>query len=459
MEYLIFDIARILRQAGVNVSTREIADSIQALQLVNGKQLDKYRLYQLLNATMVKTEWGAGYLQRLVELFLEPDPEIVADRTGVLSLPGCPAGEAGYGEGGSGGTGGGGALLQQLTEAVLHQEMDVIYAIVKSHTYGLEYISDKREEALQALRQGSGWFQVAGRIEAAYREGGIADSEYQCAQNSLTAWTNLLMDEIERLQVKMMSRDYLSRLLKQQNPFYVSFLGADDQLAVMSREVAKLAQRLAVKRGRRRQVANRGRISINRSIKAAMKTGGIAFTLVRMNRKPSKPDLCLLCDMSNSVRRFSYFMLLFVYTLQKKFSNIRSFLFIDTLLEVTDYFKEQDADSALAAIGRLKGFNRTGFSHYGNVFHQFAGQYLPVLSKSTTVLILGDAKNNWNAVDGSETLPAIRDQANALYWLNPLDRELWGRSDCIMEKYRPGCTGVYQCANIEQLERFITGIL
>lgn len=458
MEYLIFDIARILRQSGVAVSTREIADSIQALQLINGRQPDKYVFYQILNATMVKTEWGVGYLQRLIELFLEPDPELVADRTGVLSLSGQPADEAGYGGGGAGRAGGGCALRQRLAEAVLHQEMDIIYAIVTRHTQSLTGISDKPEEALQALRQDSGWFQVAGWVEEVYREGRLSDSDYHCAQNSLAAWTNFLLAAIERWQVKMMSPDYLSRLLKQQNPLCVNFLEAGDQLAVMSREVAKLARRLAVKKGRRRQVASRGRVSISHSLKAAMKTGGMAFKLVRTARKPSKPDLCLLCDMSNSVRRFSYFMLLFVYTLQHKFSNVRSFLFIDELLEVTDYFKEHDADSALTAISRLKGFNRTGFSHYGNVLQQFAGQYLTVLSKNTTVLILGDAKNNWNAVDGSEILPAVRENAKALYWLNPLAEDQWLRNDCIMEKYRPGCTGVYPCANIEQLERFITGV-
>lgn len=129
------------------------------------------------------------------------------------------------------------------------------------------------------------------------------------------------------------------------------------------------------------------------------------------------------------------------------------------MLEATDYFKEQDVSNALETIGRLKGFNLTGFSHYGNVIHQFTAHYLHVLNKNTTVLILGDAKNNWNTVDGSQVLHEIRENAAALYWLNPLKQELWNHSDCIMEKYRPSCTGVYQCANIEQLERFVAEIL
>ncbi|BBB91394.1 MAG TPA: VWA domain-containing protein [Methylomusa anaerophila] len=458
MEYLIFDIARILRQSGINVSTREIADSIQALQLLNATQMDKYALYNLLNGTMLKTEWGAGYLQRLIELYLEPDPEIMADRAGVLPLKSSLPGEAGYGEGGSGGTSGG-SPLQLLIEAVLNRETDLLYSSVKRHMQGIEDISENQEEALASLKQGSGWFEVYGRIEEDYRCGRISAAEYQCAQNSLALWENFFIAEIERLQARVMSRDYLSRLMKRQNPWQSNILDSDAPLDIMSREVAKLAKRLAVKKGRRRQVSIQGRITISKSIKQAMKTGGISFKLVRTARKPSKPDLCLLCDVSNSVRRFSYFMLLFVYALQKRCSSIRSFLFIDEVLEVTDYFKEQDAGSALAAIGRLKGFNCTGFSHYGKVLHQFAGRYLEVLNKSTTVLILGDAKNNRNTVDGSEVLYKIRENAKALYWLNPLAKELWDRDDCIMEKYRPGCTGMYPCANIEQLERFVAAIL
>ncbi|WP_425060039.1 hypothetical protein SCACP_06830 [Sporomusa carbonis] len=459
MDYIIFDLARILRKSGLGVSTREIVDSIQALNLLSANKLNKYAVYNLINATMLKTEWGAGYIQRLVELFLEPDPEIVADHTGVLSLQSSSSREAGGGETGYG-RAGNGAAVSLLTEAVLKKDIDLIYAIVKRHNLSLDLLCENRDEALVSFKLQSGWFQVSETIEEYYNQGKISPSDYHCAQESLDLWKNFLVDEFERLQVKNMSRDYLSQVMKQQNPKYINFLDVDDSyFSIMSREVEKLARRLAVRKGRRRKEASQGRININRSIRHAMQTGGVPFKLTKMARKPSKPDICLLCDMSNSVRKFSYFMLLFVYTLQKQYSHIRSFLFVDQLLEATDYFKEQDVSNALETIGRLKGFNLTGFSHYGNVIHQFTAHYLHVLNKNTTVLILGDAKNNWNTVDGSQVLHEIRENAAALYWLNPLKQELWNHSDCIMEKYRPSCTGVYQCANIEQLERFVAEIL
>lgn len=459
MDYLIFDLARLLRRSGCAVSTREIADCVQVLNVLSANQLTKYDVYTLMNATLLKTEWGAGYIQQLAELFLEPDPEILADHTGVLSPASAAARETGENEAGSG-QAGSGAAVSLLTDAVLNKDPDLLYVLLRRHTLSLSLFCEDRAAALQDFKLQSGWLQVADTIEEKHRRGEILPADYHRALAGLNQWENFLKEEFERRQMLNMSRDYLSRIMKQHNPRYLHFLdAADADVAVMSRELAKLARKLAVSKGRRRQEAKQGRINISRSIRRAMPTGGVLFKLTKMSRKLTKPDICLLCDMSNSVRKFSYFMLLFVYTLQTRYSHIRSFLFVDQLLETTDYFKDRDIDSALGKIGSLKGFNLSGFSHYGNVLHQFTAHYLDVIHKSTTVLILGDAKNNWNTVDGSDVLPKIREQAKALYWLNPVQQELWDRNDCIMEKYRPSCTGVYPCANLAQLERFVIDAL
>jgi uncharacterized protein with von Willebrand factor type A (vWA) domain len=458
VDYLIFDLARILRKSGICVSTCEIADSIQVLNLLKTNKLNKYAVYNLLNATIVKTEWGARYIQQLVELFLEPDPEIATDHTGVLSPQNFSSWEAGYGETGSGQTQSG-ASIALLTETVLKKDIDLIYAIVKRHKLSLDLYCENQSEAVTGFKLQSGWFQVSDTIEEYLKQGKLTPAAYQNAQESLNQWENFLVEEFERQQATIMSRDYLSRLLQQHNPKCLNFLDvADADLALMSRELHKLARRLAVKKGRRSKAAQHGKINLSKSIGHAMQTGGIPLKLIKLVRKPAKPDICLLCDMSNSVRKFSYFMLLFVYALQKQYSTIRSFLFVDQLLEVTDYFRDQDIDSVFRKISSLKGFNLSGFSHYGNVIHQFTTHHLGVLHKNTTVLILGDAKNNWNTVDGSEVLYKIREQAKALYWLNPVKQELWQQSDCIIEKYRPSCNGVYPCATIEQLERFVTAV-
>jgi uncharacterized protein with von Willebrand factor type A (vWA) domain len=159
--------------------------------------------------------------------------------------------------------------------------------------------------------------------------------------------------------------------------------------------------------------------------------------------------------MSNSVSRFSYFLLILVYATQKRYAHVRSFLFVDMLLEVTAYFQEREWSEALRDLRTLRGFNLTGYSHYGNVLQQFAELVLPELKPQTTVLILDDAKNNGNTRDGSEVLAEIREKAAALYWLNPINPCLWSSDDCLMEKYREYCTQAFLCSNIEQLEKFL----
>ncbi|MCR4436035.1 MAG: VWA domain-containing protein [Clostridiales bacterium] len=454
MEYIILDIARILRKSGIYVGTGEIADCINALKLLDTGKVDKYRFYNLLNAAMVKTEWGTGYIQWLVELFFEPDSEVTADRGQVLSMQVFSAMETGLGRAGKG------APVNLLVEAVLKKNVELIYALVKGYDLSLDSLLENREEALAKFKLETGWLEVSEAVENYYAQGHISTEEYESALEVLEEWNTLIMEEIERLQAKTMSREYLTQIMRTHNPRCINFLEADDfQISQMAREVQKLAKKLAVRKGRRRKAGTKGEINLSRSIKRAVQTGGIPFRLVKMDRKPSKPDIWLLCDMSNSVRKFSYFMLLFVYTVQKHYSNIKSFIFVDNLLEVTDYFKEQDLDSALDNLGSLKGYNLTGFSHYGNVLHQFKAHDLALLNKNTTVLILGDAKNNWNKTDGSEVLEKISESAAALYWLNPMAVDLWSQKDCLMEKYRKSCTGVYQCSNIEQLEQFIYHIL
>ena len=136
--------------------------------------------------------------------------------------------------------------------------------------------------------------------------------------------------------------------------------------------------------------------------------------LAHTERRPSRPDLWLLCDMSNSVRQFSCFMLLFVAILQRRFNRVRSFAFVDRLQEITEFLGEEDMSRV-----RLRGHDLTGYSHYGEVLRQFHVEHLDTLTRKTTVIILGDARNNWNAVDGHEVLEEVREAAAALYWLNP----------------------------------------
>jgi len=454
VEYIILDIARMLRDSGIRVCVQEIKDCIKALTLIDKNELDKSCFCHIVNATMIKTEWGTNYILWLVERFFEPDEEITGNRFHELSRQVSSSTGEGLG------TAGQGLPVNLMIEAVLKKDVAMIYAIVKSMSLNLSLLMENREKALENFKQRSGWFEVTNAVENSLREGQITAQDYDSAQESLNEWITLLKEEIEAQLVKNMSREYLTEVMKKNNPRSIKFLDANSsQIAQISREVEKLGRKLAIKKGRRWKPGKKGRINLNLSTKKAIQTSGILLDLVKMQPKPSKPDLWLLCDISNSVRRFSYFMLMFIYIIQKRFANIRSFIFVDMLLEVTEYFKEQEWDKALNCISALKGFNLTGYSHYGNVLHQFDDTYRAHLNHKTTVLILGDAKNNRNQLDGTEVLTNIKESSAALYWLNPMNEDLWYSGDCVMEKYTKECSGAYQCSNLEQLERFVADII
>ncbi|EQB20737.1 hypothetical protein UNSWDHB_1949 [Dehalobacter sp. UNSWDHB] len=454
MEYFILKIAGLLRKSGINVNSREISDCIRLLKMLDLDKMDKYTFYYLINTTLIKSPWGPDYALWLIELYFGPDLEMSSDHLGILKSRGRFSQEEGHG-----GSAGKTVPLELLIEAVLNNEIDLIYAVLQGLNLNLELSIEDREKGLAAFRTQSGWNEAADHIEKAYQQDELSEAEYQAARAALEEWNHLLKDEIERQLARNMSSEHLIQEMKKRNPRTVSFLDCDDaQITQMSQEIQKIGRKLAVRKGRRRKVGPSGTINLNRSIRHALKTWGIPLNLIKMQRKQSKPDLWLLCDMSNSVSKFIYFMLMFVFATQQRYANVRSFLFVDQLVEATDYFQEQDWTGSLNNLRKVSCYNRTGYSHYGNVLLQFSDLYLPFLPKKTTVLILGDGKNNRNRLDGSDVLAQIKEKAAALYWLNPLCKDQWDKGDCLMTKYQEYCTDAFSVANIEELEQFLNSL-
>ena len=456
MEYLILEIARLLRSSGIAVGMSEVVDCLRLLKSY-GSKLNIYDFYRLVNTTMIKTEWGENFVLWLVELYYGPNLEsgnysMLNARASAASAASALTGEA-LSEGC-----GRGLPIEMLIEALLRNQSGRIFALIKGLRLTVEPDCEDREAILLDFQRQSGLLETSAALEEYRRNGRITEADYLKAQAILKNWNTLLREEIEQQLIKNMSREYLLAEIKKYNPRTADFLDGDNSLeSDMSREIQKLGRKLAVRNGRRRRVAKKGVISLQKTMRLAVKNGGVPISLVRLGRKPARPDIWLLCDMSNSVSRFSYFMLMLVYTAQKRYSHIRSFLFIDMLLEVTAFFQERSWSEALRDLRNLRGFNLTDYSHYGNVLRQFADTALPELTRTTTVLILGDAKNNGNTHDGSEILAEIREKSAALYWLNPINPRFWASDDCLMEKYREYCTEAVHCSNIEQLEKFLSG--
>jgi hypothetical protein len=186
-----------------------------------------------------------------------------------------------------------------------------------------------------------------------------------------------------------------------------------------------------------------------------MSHGGIPFELVFKQRKKDRPKLVILCDISSSVANVSRFMLQFVYSLQEAFTKIRSFVFVSDLGEVTPLFQTQDVneaiESALEGGGTINVYSRSNFGH---AFHYFWQNYLAAIDKKTTVLILGDARNNYND-PRTWCLRDIHNKAKNVLWLNPESPSAWGFGDSVMDKYLPYTDVAEECRNLRQLSSMI----
>jgi len=240
----------------------------------------------------------------------------------------------------------------------------------------------------------------------------------------------------------------------------VDFLGATPgELRDMRQAIRPLARKLAARIARRRRLRRHGRLDARRTIRRSLSAGGVPLEPAFRYPKASKADLYLLCDVSGSVAEFAHFTLSLLYAMNEEFSRIRSFAFVDGIDEVTKLFDDRSVQlDARHLLARANLVWADGHSDYGHVFGRFWNVYgARTLGPRTTVIITGDARNNYRA-PGLEALRAIQACARKVYWLNPEPRREWNTTDSIIASYAPCCDGVFEVRNLRQLADFVRAI-
>lgn len=224
-----------------------------------------------------------------------------------------------------------------------------------------------------------------------------------------------------------------------------------DRLEDMYREVERLTMRLLTRRAVRQRLAHHGRLDFRRTVSHSLRNGSaVPFTLLHRRRLVSKLRLMVLCDVSGSVWQVSTFLLKLVHTLQSAFANVRSFVFVNSLVEITELFRGMRFPEDLETLRHYPNLNLFGFSDFGRTFFQFTEQHLGDLRRDTVVLILGDARNN--AFDPQLwALEDIQQHCRSIIWLNPEPQRQWDTGDSILTVYAPYCTHVLECWTLEHL--------
>ncbi|MER6436596.1 VWA domain-containing protein [Streptomyces sp. NPDC001185] len=271
----------------------------------------------------------------------------------------------------------------------------------------------------------------------------------------------LVAAEARRRVAERRGRDEIARRAVAPTADRVDFLFAGrDRLAELRGVVQPLARKLATRLAARRRRAARGTVDLRRTLRASLSTGGVPMRPVLRRRRPVRPELVLLCDVSGSVSGFSDFTMLLVQALHDQFSKVRVFAFVNRIDEVTGLLEHGAADpeglgARIRAEATLTGWH--GSSDYGVAFGEFTERYAGAVGSRSTVFVLGDARTNM----ADPNLPAVRllrEQARRVYWLNPEPRSQWGTGDSAAPEYAD-LVEMHECRNARQLGDLIGHLL
>ena len=455
-----------LRAAGLPVSIAESVDAFAALGHVPMGSRETFKA--ALGATLVKNQSHYKAFETVFEVYFSsltgderPLDEGDEGPDGERSMDGAPQG------GGGGGDMDPAELMEALYRALMDgdtTQMRAMARVAVSRFGGIEpgrpvggtyYLyRTLRNLDLEALLERL-------MAEARENEPGMTPLEERLLrdelQSRLEQFREELKADIRRRLVADRGAEAMARTLRKPLPEDIDFMHATGaEMGELRRAIHPLTRKLAARLARRRQHGHTGRLDIRKTIRDSLSSGGVPLEPRFKKPHPSKPEVFLVCDISGSVAAFARFTLQLIYAMQSQFSRVRSFVFIDGLDEVTDFFT--GTGDFAQAIHRVNTEAEVvwvdGHSDYGHAFAQFADQYGKGVSSKSSVIILGDARNNYHASQAT-ALKDVRARARHLYWLNPEPKGYWDTGDSILSDYAVHCDGVYECRNLRQLEAFV----
>ncbi|MEJ6511102.1 MAG: VWA domain-containing protein [Acidimicrobiales bacterium] len=263
--------------------------------------------------------------------------------------------------------------------------------------------------------------------------------------------------EIRRRLVADRGVEAMAKTLRKPLPEDVDFMHANrEELVSLRKAMYPLTRKLAVRLARKRRHGRKGPLDFRATVRQSLSYGGVPADPRFRYPRPSKPEIFVVADISGSVAAFARFTLQLVYAISGQFSRVRSFVFIDGIDEVTRFF--EGVEDISVAIHRVNTEADVvwvdGHSDYGHAFEVFWEKYGREISPKTTVLILGDARNNYHASQ-SWVIKEMSKKARHVYWLNPEPKAYWDTGDSIVSDYGAHTDGVFECRNLRQLEKFV----
>jgi uncharacterized protein with von Willebrand factor type A (vWA) domain len=447
------------RTAGLRVSTSEVLDCLNQLQLVD--ILEEPQFAAVLRANFAKSRREQHHFERLYQMFfheLRQDASIVgseplSEQIHAILKALAPAGEA---------------------ETTFQTVLDFLDGDPLPYFEQLQQIGADTDDQNRGL--GSNLGAVTRRLEIML---GLNAAEEALEQFSADHRDQMNWEVRRDLDAHFKNRlDSARRLLTHDRRAYadtvdknISYRQRLDHLGeihfasltkkeveTMREVIEQLVRRLKDTISRRYARQKRGVLDIKKTLRRAAGYQGIPLELFYRNRPLRKAKIVTLCDVSGSVWSAVRFMLNMLYSLQECFTQVRSFVFVAGLDEVTKVFEDHEINLAIEKVLKEADIEYNAATDYGLTFRQFKNRYMDILNKKTTLIIIGDGRTNY-ANPEERILNEMRERSRRVIWLNPETQYFWYTGDSEMRTYMEYCDEVRPCQNLNQLLGFIESLV
>jgi uncharacterized protein len=438
-----------LRREGVAVGTSELLDAFAVLGEIGWTEQEDFR--EALAATLAKSQEDRRVFELVFDRFFFRAVELAAAQQGVREQDDAS---------------GAGLDLEELTDEQLEALRAQIAAALRDGSEGA--MRDLARMAIAAFgrrQEGSGVIGVdVQRIRRALGLRAEPQPELPpedprrdgLPRAALRRFEALLRRELEREQIERTGSLPPARALGELDRALPSGPLAD--LAAVHRVVAQLRRRLATQGMQNRGHRRHAHVDVRRTMRASLQTGGVPVVLKYRPRRPKRPEIYVLCDVSTSVTSASVFFLSVLHALHDTFRKMRSFVFIERISEVTDIFEGERNFKAVSE--RIAGdagvADISGYTDYGRVWSEFLEQVQDDLHPRATVIVLGDARTNGRD-PRADIFAQIAARAGRTFWLNPEPRLYWNYGDSVIAAYEEFCTA-FECWTTAQLEDFVRAL-
>jgi uncharacterized protein with von Willebrand factor type A (vWA) domain len=456
---LIINFVSISRAAGLRVATSEVLDCLHQLELVD--ILDEPQFAAVMRANFAKSRREQFHFDRLYNLFFHElrqeaniahaDPladriqttlqaltpeqngndasQAVIDFLGGDPQPFLEQMQQGLLEGN--GTGGGmGSNLGPMV-----QRLELLLQLNATQDALAQFLIDQRERMHWETRRD-------------LKE--LFEARLDSARRLLTRQPRPFDDDS---QINTSYQQHLERLGE---THFASL--TKKEVEGMREVIEQLVRKLKDTASRRYAVKKRGPLDVKKTLRRSAGYQGIPLELYFRNRPPRKTKIVTLCDVSGSVWSAARFMLNMLYSLQECFTQVRSFVFVAGLEEVTNIFEDCEINLAIEKVLREVNIEYNAATDYGLTLRQFKQHYLDILNKKTTVIVIGDGRTNYGNPE-EQILEEIRERSRRVIWLNPETQYFWHTGDSEMRTYQAYCDEVRPCQNLNQLLDFIKSLV